>query len=259
MATGPKDKTRPVEVDPIGPTRLRQDLSSMLVRTQGKHPDYKPYAAIGVYCPGCGVDRRVLITLLYAYDHDQHGVALPAFADVVCLQCQMHGALTIYDGPKGPTVAKLWPKVAGLATPNTPESVAFYLDQAAKSESANANSAAVAMYRAALDHLMFAHGYTSGMLGKRIEALIADVNNGKAAKWAMELDHAYLDVISKLGSGAIHTNDGDVSKQEGLDVELLGHLHAVFAELLDLVYEEPARRAQRLQKLQSVASTLTKK
>jgi hypothetical protein len=255
MATNEKE----VELHPLDPKRLRDDLGSQRRAANYKLPEYKAYARAGVYCPRCGIERRVLITLLYAYDTDHEGVTIPALADVHCLQCLMTGSALLHNGPSGVTVAMHWPKVAGLATPNTPKGVAFYLDQAAKSQSANANSAAVAMYRAALDHLMFEQGYRGGMLGKRIETLISDVNAGKAPKWAMELNHAYLDVISKLGNGAIHTNDGDVSKQDALDEELLGHLHAVFAELLDVIYEEPARRAARLQKLQSVASNLNKK
>ena len=114
------------------------------------------------------------------------------------------------------------------------------------------------MYRAALDYLLFEHGYKTGMLGARIKALLNDVAEGKAPKWAMELNPAYLGVIKDLGNGAIHTNDGDVTKQDALDGETINHLHALIAELLDVVYEEPARRAQRLQKLQSVASTFKK-
>ena len=55
-------------------------------------------------------------------------------------------------------------RTGGLAMPNTPEGVAFYLDQAAKSHSVGANSAAIAMYRGALEHLLFQQGYKTGML-----------------------------------------------------------------------------------------------
>jgi hypothetical protein len=74
------------------------------------------------------------------------------------------------------------------------------------------------------------------MLGLRLRDIIADAAAGKGPRWAREIDHAYLKVIKGLGDGAIHTNDGDVSKQAGLDDAVIEGLHVAFAEILDVVW-----------------------
>jgi hypothetical protein len=50
-----------------------------------------------------------------------------------------------------------------------------------------------------------------------------------------------------LGNYSIHPNDGTIQGPQRLDPILLSHIKATFVELLDLVYEDPARRAARLQ------------
>ena len=65
-------------------------------------------------------------------------------------------------------------------------------------------------------------------------------------------------VLKRLGDGAIHPNDGDVDRQKALDGELIQAVAATFVELLDLVYEEPARRAARLATLEAAGAEVSK-
>jgi hypothetical protein len=132
----------------------------------------------------------------------------------------------------------------GLTTPGTPTPVGYYLDQAHMAQSVGANSAAVAMYRAALEHLLFKQGYKQRMLGPKIKALVADIEKGEAEQWAIGLDPEVLRVIKELGDHSIHPNDGEIAMQEKIDAELLGHLRAAFLLILNDVYEIPAKRAR---------------
>ncbi len=134
----------------------------------------------------------------------------------------------------------------------------YYLDQAYRAQSVGANSGAVAMFRAALDHLLFEQGYKSGMLGQRLAALEADIVAGTAPKWATDLETDYLSAMNKLGAGFIHTNDGDVKKQESLDNELLAAVQETFIALLFLVYEVPHQKGERLKELRAKAQFLKK-
>jgi hypothetical protein len=243
--------------DALHPARLRRDLRDA-IKTTALFPKHGAYAVTGVFCPACSVERRMLIHLLYFEDVNGYGVSGSSLCDVTCLQCEMSGVAVLYEGPEGDMVAVHWPKQGGLSTPNTPKGVAYYLDQAARCETAGASSAAVAMYRAALDHLMFDHGYKKGMLGVRLGAMISDAAAGTGPKWVRDIDHAYFDAIKKLGDGAIHTNDGDVSKQASLDDEVIAGLHVAFTQILEVVYERPAKDSARLAKLQKAASALKK-
>jgi hypothetical protein len=139
-----------------------------------------------------------------------------------------------------------------VSTPNTPGAVAYYLDQAERSQAVAALSAAVAMYRAALEQLLFDQGYRDGMLAQKITKLIADE---KPPHWLEDLDPAFLTVLKDLGNAAIHPNEGDITKQAALDSALMLQLRALFVELLDDVYEQPRRKSTRLAALQAAAET----
>jgi hypothetical protein len=66
----------------------------------------------------------------------------------------------------------------GLATPHTPKLDAYYLAQAKRAQSVGANSAVVAMYRSALEHLLYEQGYEDRMVGPKITALLRDIEAG---------------------------------------------------------------------------------
>jgi hypothetical protein len=132
---------------------------------------------------------------------------------LTCVQCDTNFTAVIYDGPDGRSLALLPSTYGGLTTPHTPPGVAYYLDQAQRSQSTGANSAAVAMFRGALEHLLFEQGFTKGTCGTKLIDLEKAVAAGTAPKWANELDGEFLQVMKKLGDGPIHPGDGDVGKQ----------------------------------------------
>ena len=170
----------------------------------------------------------------------------------ICVQCDLIHDVLIHEGPSGPEVAIFSPERGGFSTPNTPDNVKYYLDQAHRAESVGATSAAVTMYRSAVEMLLYEQGYTSGMLAAKIQALLDATS---PPPWRDQIDPDYLEVMKQLGNAATHPNDGDVQRQNVLDRELLVHVRAVFEELLDLVYERPAIAAARKANLQAAAAS----
>lgn len=241
----------------------------------------------GTHCPPCGGIRRMELSALYWQDlwapHMPDGVSFdggartgatgrtvdlprhedreyppkdnpePAIYAAVCLQCDHLYLLAVHKGPDGLELAALPSSYGGLATPRTHQAVAYYLDQAHRARSVGALSAAASMYRAALDQLLFHEGFTKGTLGLKIKAL---ESADPPPSWYADLDNSYLRAINGLGSGAIHPNDGDVGRQQVLDRDLTEAVDALFTEILDLIYERPAKRQERLTAAQEAAEVL---
>jgi hypothetical protein len=225
----------------------------------------------GTFCSGCGERRRMQLVRLHRGDsweptpqRSPEGEPLPPICEMrepslfgaICLQCESVLTLLVYRGPDGPAVVALPDTYGGLATPNTPDGVAYYLDQAQRSQAVGALSGAVAMYRAALEHLLHEQGYTTGMLSARITALM---NDPTPPTWRDQLGRDYLDAINRLGNAAIHANNGDVQQQAVLDAELLLEVRELFVELLDDIYEQPVKKASRLARIQQAAASIKRK
>lgn len=201
-----------------------------------------------LHCPTCGDSRRMH---LWARLKSNTWAGPPVLALLTCVQCDTLFTAVLYNSPDGTGLAILPSTYGGLTTPHTPEGVAYYLDQAQRSQSVGANSAAVAMFRAALDHLLFEQGFKNGMCGQKIAELEASVKASTAPKWAYELDAEFLTVMKKLGDGAIHPNDGKVADQSKLDNELLAKITHTFQMLLFIIYELPHQKQKRLDALKA--------
>ncbi len=215
------------------------------------YKDVAGYGRVGeMYCPGCGDTRRMDMHLRYR--SESSNPKPPVLATLHCVQCDTQFTAVIYEGGDGNSHLAMLPATnGGLTTPHTPEGVAFYLDQSQKSQSLGANSAAVAMFRGALDQLLFEQGYKAGTCGKKLNDLEAAIASRSAPKWGYELDTEFLKVMKELGDGSIHPNDGDVKQQAKLDNELLSKLKHTFLMLLFVVYELPHEKQERLTALKS--------
>jgi hypothetical protein len=223
---------------------------------------------VRMYCPRCGGDRRMHITTKASPLKDNENLdgmwslkpedLVPSLFRYICVECDAEFAAVVYRGPNGPDLAVHSSVHGGVTTPHTPPGVAYYLDQARRAELGGANSAALAMYRGALEHLLFEQGYTDGMCGKKIAELEKDITSGGARKWAVELKTDVLKVIKELGDGAIHPNDGDVQRQRTLDNELLAKVRSLFKLLLYKVYEAELEEQELLKGLREKADDLTK-
>jgi hypothetical protein len=230
----------------------------------------KASVAESIYCPKCGDFRKVGVRCLHAptwpkktpghADPSPKGAKryVPAYGHFICLQCSTSFTWLTYSGPAGPALAVLPSTYAGVVTPNTPAAVGYYLDQAHRSHAVGANSAAVAMYRAALEQLLHDSGFQTGMLGKKIEALEAAVKSGTAPGWAKDMDTGFLTLIKDLGNGSIHTNGGDITKQSALDASLVKDLTELFHYLLFTAYEVPTKSAALKGRLQAASKIVGK-
>jgi hypothetical protein len=187
------------------------------------------------------------------------GVA-PALFQMRCVVCTSVFTVVVHrhqvQGSSVEDVAVFPSELGGIRTRNTPSTVAYYLDQAARCESVNARSAAVAMYRVALEHLLL-HAEYKGMLGAQVAAVESDKKTGKGPAWVKDLETQYLNVLKLLGNGTLHTNNGDISLQDNVTPELLGDIKTTFQTLLELMIERPARDAARLQRMSTAAQAMT--
>ena len=226
-----------------------------------------------IYCPKCGGTRRARVRCLFSLHQNSSTNFKPIIEEsdekclstllsclqssiwhVTCLQCETLFVIVFYRHISGTQMVVLTSCNSGVVSPNTPPSVSYYLDQAYRARSVGANSACMAMYRAALDQLLFEQGYKEGMLGSKLKALEKDINAEDCPKWARDLNIDLLSYLNALGSGSIHPNDGDVEVQKELDNSLLGLVDTVFGMLLDKVYEQPKKEQSWLIELEAKKS-----
>jgi len=217
-----------------------------------------------LFCPKCGNIRRCSVTqvtndskfCVNCTSGKVNYTELPYLFKATCLQCGSETLLLIYNGPKSVELVVLHNTYSGCVTKNSPNEVKYYIDQAYRARSVGAVSAAMAMYRSALEWLLYEQGFTSGMLGQKIIDLETSIKKQTAPKWAIEIDTAFLKAIKDIGNGAMHTNGGDITKQNNIDKDLLELVDIIFAELLDKIYEQPLRSTSNLAKLKAKASAI---
>jgi hypothetical protein len=222
-----------------------------------------------LYCVECCALRRMdLKARNYSYKVVNSISIPPSIEELVargtsviytCVQCQTGYTAFVYDGPDGIDLIVLPSKHGGIVTPRTPQGVRYYADQAHRAESVGARSAAIGMFRSALEHLLFDQGFKRQNCGTKIIDLEKAIAEKKAPKWALEIEPDLLRVLKELGDAALHPNDGDVTKQAALDTELLGRVKTAFELLLHEVYEEHHRRAELLSSLQLARDKIPRK
>ncbi len=234
--------------------------------TEVNHQIMAHYFEDELFCPVCGASRRQKVEKFSSYQifdiiEPEHKIEFKQFPIVhiaTCLQCSTKTTMVLYEGPERLELAILRNAYGGCVTENTPKEVKYYLDQAYRARMLSALSAAMAMYRSALEWILYEQGYKNGMLGAKISKLEDDISNNIAPRWANDMPVELLTAIKNIGNGAMHTNGGDISKQQQIDGSLIELVDIVFTELLDVIYEQPIRRSKNLKKLESVANNLSK-
>ena len=171
---------------------------------------------------------------------------VPILVHLQCVQCDAGFTSLLYKDHDGVRLAVFPERHGSLATPHTPPAVAYYLDQVQRCWSVGANSAAIFMYRVALDHLLFAENFKDGMVGQKLAALETTIKNGTAPNWTRDINPRYLEVLNKLATYALHPNDGNVTQQAVFDQQLLVAVKATFQALLFRVYELPHQEKDQL-------------
>jgi len=245
-------------------------LDDLVAYLHDGHPQtpQSPRRVTTALCPTCRTHRRVTVTELYKrgyqgspnrgfnYAADLLPQITPSLWLFKCNECDALLTALVHAGPREPELAVFCNRLGGLKTEHTPEAVAYYLDQAARAQSVGALSAAVVMYRAALEHLLLGEGYNQRMCGPKVDAVESDRASGTGRAWVRNIDPQVLRFLKQLGDGAVHTNGGDVSKQAAIDGDLLKAVTAAFAILLREVYERPHEDAAVKAQLAEVAKAL---
>lgn len=179
----------------------------------------------------------------------------PGVAILVCRECESRSLSLLAWNEKELSI--VGGQEVSVATEHTPEAVAYYLDQAARCRAANALSAAAAMFRAALEQLLFEQGFMDGMLDKKLRDLDSKRADGSAPAWALKMEQSVLDGLKRIGNGSIHPNGGDIAVQQAISPAALEDVEAVFEELLSEVYEVPVARAARIARIEQTAAKVT--
>lgn len=139
--------------------------------------------------------------------------------------------------------------LGSVAATNAPAPVRYYLDEAARCRWGEARSAATAMFRSALEHLLFEQGYKKGMLAGKLADLTKDQEGGGGPDWVRAVSVQELTILKDLGNAAVHANDGGLAPQDELDNRTLDLVEEVFEHLQDLVYEQPLKLRERERRL----------
>ncbi|MCL6605664.1 MAG: DUF4145 domain-containing protein [Paenibacillus sp.] len=184
------------------------------------------------------------------------GMLSPSLWECKCFECESISYITIYNGPLGQELIVLPSSFGGLSTVNTPKNVSFYLDQANRAHIMGASSAAMAMYRTAVEQILVGEGYTVRMLGPKIQNLIKDIESSAGPKWASDIDIDFLQYIKRLGDSAIHANDGDIERQKNLDNELILSVKEAISFLLYAIYESAHKKKTLLEGLKSTMESM---
>lgn len=249
---------------------LVKELSAPEVQQQFAFLNHHPVILERLYCNKCRATRRVAVTRLFTNSVGTQPIenyttvyARLSVSDFIssahmlqCVECSEKCLAVIYEGPDGARLALLRSNLGGISTENTPEGVKYYLDQAARAESVTAYSAALVMYRSALEHLLHHLGFKTGMLRQKIDELKQKREVADAPRWIRDLDVEDLSILGRLGNGAVHTNDGDVTKQDAIDHALVVAVRLTFSHILDDAIERVKKDAERKTLLKSAASQL---
>lgn len=184
------------------------------------------------------VDRDFQVDIDAATLADSIGTPPPVFT-AQCLQCRTTMSLVVDAGP--PTeVVVLGAGAQGVATPNAPEIVRFYLDQAYRARSHGAATAAIAMYRSALEAFLDHQQFPGRTLAAQIDGAVK-----ASPPWIEHLDDQLMHALRKLGNAAVHPGECDPPALEAQYRELVPDIEHLFLDVLTEVYEIPAQRAAR--------------
>lgn len=167
-----------------------------------------------------------------------------AFLTYACVNCLRHYWAYFHRTQEDDLALRVLPSHQPmLSTANTPEAVAYYLEQAYLAQLVGAHSAAMGMYRSALDNFLDGNG----KLEKRIEDLAKQVENGSAPRWARTLNARILTLIKEIGDTHMHANA--LTDLQNLNTDKLHRVQALMSHLLKQKYELEADRKAALAKV----------
>jgi hypothetical protein len=145
-----------------------------------------------------------------------------------------------------PDIATFPSRIGGLATPHTPEIVAYFVNQAYLAQSVRAYSAALAMYRTALDKMLSSFGAKNN-LKKKIAILERQYEETRTPRWVRSLTPEALNILKEIADSQMHAND--VVKESALEADFLHDVQIIFGFLLFKMFEEEEQKKSLKSKL----------
>jgi hypothetical protein len=200
------------------------------------------------YCNKCFGERRHHIQMNCSnvktinYANDIFKQLCPAVFNTKCTQCDSRTWAMFSIVNKKVSLVRSSENIGSFVTEHTPDTVKFYLNEAAKSYDANACSAAATMYRSALEQILIEQGFKGGVLNDKLKNLQKQIDEGSAPKWTNDLDTQFLDLLRSIGNGSVHSEEDVLQKQQAIDDELLNSIEFVVLGLLELIYEQPVQK-----------------
>lgn len=231
-----------------------------------------------MFCPNCRQLNRFHVETVHLSTHQQFAASVPrrkSYPGRVdgrwvslstkpelllesqfrfrCVTCRVAAQVVVVKLVDAPNLMIIFPSGGSVATVHTPDAVKYYLEQAYQSYSARAYSATLAMYRTALDAILFNAGYEKGMVGAKIAAMEADIKEGRGPKWARDLAVPYIRVIKNLGNSSLHIANEDLSEERSIGDDLIQQIEITLHAILDDAYEKEAREKDRLVRLEAAS------
>lgn len=158
-----------------------------------------------------------------------------------CRQCHNETFLIKHTVDGEPTLTFVYSTVLQYDTSCVPEGINYYMGQAFKSKSVGAYSAAMAMYRSALEFLLYESGFDENRLVDKIKSF-----EDKPPDWATSLSSQFMGIIRELGNDSVHPNRGNISEQEKFDFDMLEAVEITLNELIERAYILPQKERDRL-------------
>jgi len=217
-----------------------------------------------MYCPTCSEYCGMKVTPLFfhgtigqtllKHQHAPHEPmpdqnSVPSLFRYECVNCPTLFWVLLYYGNSAPRLAIFPSKSGGISTKLTPPDVSYYVDQAYKAQMVSAYSAAMGMYRAALEKLLQEHGFT-GKLPAMFAQLESNKKSGNAPKWAHRLNIEALKLTKEIADSQMHANE--IEQLKALSPHFMNQVQANFIYLLHVVYEEEPRQQATKSRLNEV-------
>lgn len=257
------------------PDRL---LDALTTGSRGKYTSDSDYGNLGsIYCPKCAQESVVHVTLTSfhgtvgqpilskragvfiagkqtgIYDHPENPTD-PSLFTYRCVNCNTEFYALLYGTEQSLKLAIISSYLGGLSSPATPAEVRYFVDQAYRAQMASAYSAAMTMYRTALDQILEDQGY-GGKLPSKITQLENDVNSGSGKEWARNVVPEILKTIKEIADSESHSND---SPSSVLHAEFMQAVQKTFIYLLADIYENKSKRELAKNRLKTALDSAKK-
>ncbi len=171
-----------------------------------------------------------------------------------CTTCEKVGRGLVQEINGRFVLLNFFSKNSSVASRNCPESVRYYLEQAASCYSVKAYSATLAMFRTALDAVLYEAGYKDGMVGQKINKLESDIRETKAPKWATDLNIEFMKILKNLGNSSLHISKDDISAEKSITDSDIKQCELALSRLLYFVYEKDASEQDHLTALRNFSA-----